>query len=161
VSKPADFVKANCYIVPEPPYREENNGMKSQLTVRVRYAETDQMGVAHHGSYFVWMEAARTELLRERGISYRSLEERGYYLPVYEARCQYKSRVRYDDVLVVSSWLSMLGGARITIDYAMHKEGSVETIIAEGQTCHAFTDKDGKVIRTPSFFRDMFPEHAR
>jgi acyl-CoA thioester hydrolase len=135
--------------------------MKSRLYVRVRYAETDQMGVAHHGSYFVWMEAARTELLRERGVSYRKLEERGYFLPVYEAYCRYKRGVQYDDVLIVTSWLSKMGGAHITIDYAMHVEENAESTIAEGRTCHAFTDKDGKVLRVPTFFRDMFSEQIQ
>ena len=130
--------------------------MKSRLRIRVRYAETDQMGVAHHGSYFVWMEAARTELLREQGISYRALEEKGFFLPVYEARCRYRRGVRYDDMFVVESWLSAMGGASITIDYCMYIEGEKNDIIAEGQTQHAFTDKNGRVLRVPAFFRDMF-----
>ena len=74
---------------------------RSHLTLRVRYAETDQMGIAHHSSYFVWMEAARTELLRERGLSYRELEERGYLLPVHEALCRYKRSVQYDEEVVI------------------------------------------------------------
>jgi len=130
--------------------------MKSRLRIRVRYAETDQMGVAHHGSYFVWMEAARTELLREQGISYRTLEEKGFFLPVYEARCRYRSGVRYDDVFVIESWLSAIGGASITIDYWMYIEGEKKGIIAEGQTQHAFTDKNGRVLRVPAFFKEMF-----
>ncbi len=134
--------------------------MKSQLTLRVRYAETDQMGIAHHGSYFIWMEAARTELLREHGISYRELEERGYFLPVWEAQCRYRKGVRYDDTLIVESWLSALGGASITIAYMMYIEGEGKRIIAEGQTRHAFTDKGGRVVRVPGFFRDLFEEEA-
>lgn len=130
--------------------------MKSRLIIRVRYAETDQMGVAHHGSYFVWMEAARTELLREQGISYRALEEKGFFLPVYEARCRYRRGMRYDDVFVVESWLSAMGGASITIDYCMYLEVEGKGIIAEGQTQHAFTDKNGRVLRVPAFFRDIF-----
>lgn len=134
--------------------------MKSHLTLRVRYAETDQMGIAHHGSYFIWMEAARTELLREQGISYRELEERGYFLPVWEARCRYRKGVRYDDRVIVESWLSALRGASIIIVYTMYIEGEGKSIIAEGQTRHAFTDKNGRVVRVPGFFRDLFEELA-
>ena len=134
--------------------------MKSQLTLRVRYAETDQMGIAHHGSYFIWMEAARTELLREQGISYRELEERGYFLPVREAQCRYRKGVRYDDRVVVDAWLSALNGASITIAYTLYIEGKGKNIIAEGQTRHAFTDKNGRVVRVPCFFRDLFTEEA-
>jgi len=135
--------------------------MRSQLTLRVRYAETDQMGVAHHGSYFIWMEAARTELLREQGISYRDLEESGFFLPVYEARCRYRKGVHYDDTLIVESWLSALGGASITIAYTMYSKRGEKSIIAEGETHHAFTDKNGRVVRVPAFFRDLFGDGAQ
>ena len=130
--------------------------MKSQLYVRVRYAETDQMGVAHHASYFVWMEAARTELLRERGCSYRDMEARGFYLPVYEARCRYRKGVQYDDRLVISSWLSGMGGASISIDYDMYMAGNGTDIIAHGHTRHAFTNTKGRILRVPAFFKELF-----
>jgi acyl-CoA thioester hydrolase len=134
--------------------------MKSRLALRVRYAETDQMGVAHHGSYFIWMEAARTELLREQGLSYRKLEERGYFLPVRDAHCRYRRGVQYDDRIIVESWLASLGGASLVIAYSIFREGEENSIIAEGQTRHAFTDKCGRVVRAPGFFKDLFEGDA-
>ncbi len=113
--------------------------------MRVRYAETDQMGVAHHTSYFTWMEAARTELLRECGLSYRELEESGYYLPVREAFCRYRRGVTYDDQVIIESWLAQFHGASFVIEYIIFKEGEDENIIADGHTHHAFTDRNGEV----------------
>jgi len=129
---------------------------RSHLTLRVRYAETDQMGIAHHSSYFVWMEAARTELLRERGLSYRELEERGYLLPVHEALCRYKRSVQYDEEVVIESWLDQLGGASLRIGYLIYREGETNHIVAEGYTHHAFTNRDGRVVKVPDFFRSLF-----
>jgi acyl-CoA thioester hydrolase len=127
---------------------------ESCLTLRVRYAETDQMGVAHHGSYFVWMEAARTELLREQGLSYRELEKRGYFLPVREAHCRYRKGLQYDDQLVIKTRVQQLGGASIRIGYSIFQKGSPE-VVAEGYTLHACTNADGSVVRTPAFFKNL------
>ena len=129
---------------------------RSRLNLRVRYAETDQMGVAHHSSYFVWMEAARTELLRESGLSYRELEERGYLLPVVEAHCRFSKSVRYDDVITIESSLEQLRGASLRIGYRIFRAGDENPTVAEGYTLHAFTNREGRVVRTPNFFREFF-----
>jgi acyl-CoA thioester hydrolase len=113
------------------------------------------MGVAHHSSYIIWMEAARTELLRETGVSYRELEDKGIYLPVREAFCRYRKSLLYDDIAVVESELLELRGASIRIGYTITREGD-ETPLAEGYTLHPFTDREGKVIRVPRFFADLF-----
>jgi acyl-CoA thioester hydrolase len=114
------------------------------------------MGVAHHGSYFVWMEAARTELLREHGLSYRELEARGFLLPVREAHCRYRRSVRYDDTVVIESWLERLGGASLRIGYSIALAGSESYAIADGYTLHAFTDRNGTVVKVPEFFKALF-----
>jgi len=128
---------------------------KTVLELRVRYAETDQMGIAHHGSYFTWMEAARTELMREGGLSYRELEERGYLLPVREAHCRYRKSLTYDDVAVIETRLLEIGGASIKIGYTISKKDD-GSIIAEGYTFHAFTDRRGRVVKIPEFFKETF-----
>jgi acyl-CoA thioester hydrolase len=128
---------------------------KSWHTLRVRYAETDQMGVAHHGSYFIWMEAARTELLRKCGLAYRELEKMGYMLPVREAHCRYKRAVEYDDMVAIQSWISHIGGASLKIEYRIYREGSEDQLMGDGYTLHAFTDGTGKVIKMPQFFREL------
>ncbi len=127
----------------------------SRLELRVRYVETDQMGIVHHSNYFSWMEAARAELMRDRGMSYKELEDRGYLLPVREAYCRYRKSLRYDDIVVVESRLIELGGASIKIGYNIYRKGDNRPS-AEGYTVHPFTDKKGKVVKVPDFFRKIF-----
>lgn len=129
--------------------------MTSRLVIRVRYAETDRMGVAHHASYLVWMEAARTELMREHGLSYRELEKRGYLLPVREARCRYRRTLSYDDTVVVEARILELGGASIRIGYRILREDD-GSLAADGHTLHPFTDRFHRVVRVPDFFRELF-----
>ncbi len=128
----------------------------SRLKLRVRYAETDQMGVAHHASYFVWMEAARTELLREKGMPYRELERRGYLLPVREAHCRYRKSLQYDDVFIIESKLIEIRGASIKIDYAIYRESRADDIVADGYSLHAFVNGNGEVLKVPDFFKKLF-----
>lgn len=128
----------------------------TSIELRVRYAETDQMGVAHHSSYFVWMEASRTELLRNMGISYGELERMGYFLPVKEAYCRYRSSAFYDDIVIIESELVNLGGASIKIAYRIYRKDQGDKILAEGYTLHPFTNREGRVIKVPAFFRKLF-----
>jgi len=128
---------------------------EAELEIRVRYVETDQMGVAHHSNYFSWMEAARAELMRNHGMSYRELEEKGYLLPVREAYCRYRKSLRYDDIAVVKANLLNTGGASIKIGYRIILKDDCSTV-AEGYTIHPFTDRNGKIVKTPDFFKKMF-----
>ncbi len=128
---------------------------KAHIEIRVRYVETDRMGLFHHAHYFSWMEAARTELLRKNGISYRELEDRGFLLPVREAYCRYRKGLKYDDVATVESELLKLEGASLKIGYKIYLQNE-NIIAAEGYTVHPFTDKTGKIVRTPEFFKKMF-----
>ena len=128
---------------------------RTRTAIRVRYVETDQMGIAHHSNYFAWMEAARTELLRETGVSSRELEERGFLLPVREAFCRYRKSLRYDDLAIVVSELLELRGASLKIGYTFYREGD-DSPLAEGYTLHPFTDREGRVVRAPRFFADLF-----
>ncbi len=128
---------------------------KASVSFRVRYVETDQMGIAHHTNYFSWMEAARAELMREHGMSYRELEERGYLLPVREAYCRYRKSLKYDDIVEIEARLLEIGGAHIKIGYRIFLKGDPNPY-AEGYTHHPFTDKNGKVVRAPEFFKKLF-----
>lgn len=127
----------------------------AEIEIRVRYVETDQMGIAHHSNYFSWMEAARAELMRKHGMSYRELEEKGYLLPVREAYCRYRKSLRYDDMVVIKAHLLNTGGASIKIGYRIILKDD-HTLVAEGYTVHPFTDKNGKIVKTPDFFKKMF-----
>jgi acyl-CoA thioester hydrolase len=93
----------------------------STLTLRVNYSETDQMGVVYHANYLVWFDRARTELLRERGLTYRELESEGFYLAVSEVRVRYRAPARYDDLVQVRCWVREIGSRRATFGYAVDR----------------------------------------
>jgi acyl-CoA thioester hydrolase len=124
----------------------------STTTLRVRYAETDQMGVAWHGQYFAWFEVGRTDLLRGRGCTYRELEADGLRLPVIDAAAKYLRPARYDDVLEVRTRVARMGGARVEFDYEVRRQGE-EPLLATGATSHAAIDPDGRPRRLPEELR--------
>lgn len=115
--------------------------------VRVRYADSDQMGVAYYANYLVWFEVGRTEWLRSRGFTYRSLEERGIFLPVTEAYCRYLAPSRYDDLLFVVTRVGKLGRAVLRFDYRVCREDGIPA--AFGHTEHCFLSRNGKAVRAP------------
>jgi len=119
----------------------------SEARVRVRYAETDQMGIVYHANYFVWFEVGRVELLRQLGFSYRDMEERdGCGIAVIDARCRYKAPARYDDEIIVRTRLRLLRESLIQFEYDVVRADG-ETLLAEGDTTHIVVDRQMK--RTP------------
>lgn len=126
--------------------------LASVSTVRVRYAETDQMGVAYHGNYFAWFEIGRTDLLRQLGMTYRELESQDVRLPVIEARVRYLRPALYDDVLEIRTQLTDLGGARLSFGYEVHREGAPGPL-AKATTTHAAVDGSGRPRRLPPDLR--------
>lgn len=128
--------------------------LRSTSRLRVRYAETDQMGVAWHGGYFAWFEVGRTDLLRERGLTYRELETRNLRLPVVEVQARYLRPALSDDLLEVRTTLRAVSGARVSFDYAVHREGD-DKPLATGMTEHAAVDGAGKPRRLPSELRGL------
>jgi acyl-CoA thioester hydrolase len=126
---------------------------ESRTTTRVRYPETDRMGVAHHSHYFVWFELGRTELMREAGCAYGELEDgSGVFFPVVEAVAEYKAPARYDELLEIETRLSATEGVRVRFDYVVRRaEGG--RVLATGRTVHASCGKDGKPARLPQDVR--------
>ena len=121
---------------------------------RVLYGDTDSMGVAYYANYLKWFEIGRTELFRKVGSSYRWLEERGCFLPVYEAFCRYHSPARYDDIIGIETNFSFAGKARLRFDYRLfHKDNG--TLLAEGYTVHVCTDKNGRVLKPPAELKHL------
>ena len=120
------------------------------INIRVRYAETDKMGVVYHANYFVWFEVGRCELLRAVGKSYRDLEDAGIRLPVIEAHCEYKSPALYDDELVVKTRGKLLSPARIEFAYEISRPAD-GTVNAVGRTVHASLDTNGRPCRLPGY----------
>lgn len=123
----------------------------SLIKFRVRYQETDRMGVVYHSNYLVWFEMGRTEFFRKIGISYAALENDGYRLVVTDVSCKYKMPVTYDDEIEVITRLSEFKNTMISFDYEV-KRGSA--VIASGWTRHAFTNAVGKITKMPSIVSD-------
>jgi len=128
--------------------------------VRVRYAETDKMGVVYYANYFVWFEVGRTDLLRNAGWSYREMEGDGVALPVIDARCEYRQPARYDDELEIRTAGAMLSPIRLQFDYEVVRVGDA-ALIATGSTMHASLDRDGRPCRLPDRIRSLFPLRSR
>jgi len=128
---------------------------RSEVRFRVRYAETDQMGIVHHANYLVWMEMARTELCRLRGITYREMEQRsGLHLVVAEVRCRYLHPARYDDEILASAWLESAHPRMVAFAYEIRRAAD-GVLLASGQTRHLFV-RDGKPVKIPEEFRPIF-----
>ncbi len=128
---------------------------QSTSQVRVRYAETDGMGVVYYGNYLTWFEVGRTDLLRQLGESYREIEERErIYLPVVEAHCRYHKPARYDDVVNIVTRASRPSRARLQFDYELSRAQD-GVLLASGSTLHVPTDRDGKPCRLPRRLREL------
>lgn len=121
--------------------------------LRVRYAETDQMGVVYHVNYLNWFEVARTEWIRSLGINYRSLEEQGLLLPVVEADIQYKKPARYDDEIVVYTRLQSWSNVRLQFQYDVRRiphadapdEGPAGELLVTGSTKHVWINRQWRI----------------
>jgi acyl-CoA thioester hydrolase len=123
--------------------------------VRVRYAETDQMGVVYHSNYFVWFEVGRTDLLRGNGWTYREMEADGVSLPVIEAHCAYKQPARYDDDLEIRTTGTLVSPVRVEFSYEVVRPKDHQTV-AIGRTVHASLDRNGRPCRLPERVKGLF-----
>ncbi len=119
--------------------------------VRVRYAETDQMGVAYYANYLVWFEVGRSEFCRKRGFCYADLEASGFKLVVTDAHCRYRNAARYDETITVRTWLRGMNSRMITFGYQILRKEK-EEVIAEGETRHLCIDSNGKPKSLPKEF---------
>ena len=123
--------------------------------VRVRYSETDQMGVVYYANYLVWMEVARVAYCREAGFEYRDMERLGgAFLVVTEARCRYRAPARFDDEIDLACWVVESRSRTVRFGYEMRRDGA---LLATGETLHTVTDVRGKMIRLPEQYRRYFP----
>ena len=127
----------------------------SETQLRVRYAETDRMGVVYYANYLVWFEVARADLLRSMGWNYRDMEETGVLLPVIEAHCDYKAPARYDDEIVIRTEGWMRSPVRMEFAYRVTRKAD-GVVSAEGTTMHAAMGPDGRPCRLPDRIREAF-----
>ena len=123
--------------------------LTGEITIRVRYAETDRMGLLHHANYLVYFEQGRTELLRSRGLAYKDLEDQGYLLVLTHAEVRYRNPARYDDMLTLRTTVERVTSVRIDHRYELRREG---VVLAEGKT--ACVDREGRVQPLPDLLRE-------
>lgn len=114
-----------------------------QVSIRVRYKDTDQMGVVYYANYFVWFEVGRTELMRDLGLPYREFEKSELYLPVIKSYCEYLQPARYDDLLLLGTTLESTQDVRLRFSYDLRRE---EACLARGFTEHAFINAEGRPV---------------
>jgi acyl-CoA thioester hydrolase len=124
----------------------------TEIEERVRYSETDQMGVAHNKVYFEWFELGRTEFCRQRGVPYQKIEELGFYLVVVEAFCKYRRPLRYDQVFVIRVSLRESTPKKFVFDYELLTRED-RTLVASGYTIHIVTNRRGEVTPLPEELR--------
>lgn len=127
----------------------------SATTLRVRYAESDQMGVVYYANYLVWFEVARTDLLRTLGWTYREMEAAGVFLPVIEAHCEYRRPTRYDDEVTIRTDGRLTSPVRVEFAYEV-VVGDGGQVAAVGRTVHAATDSNGRPRRLPERVVEAF-----
>lgn len=129
-----------------------------ETEIRVRYAETDQMGIVHHANYLTWFEVGRSELCRAKGFSYKEMEEEeDALLVVAETYCRYKSPAYYEDVLTIRTRVGEVRSRSLRFFYEVYRE-SDDTLLAEGETLHLVTDRDKKVRVLPDLYRSRLSE---
>jgi acyl-CoA thioester hydrolase len=127
----------------------------SETRVRVRYAETDQMGVVYHANYLVWFEVGRVELMRQRGLEYKRLEaEEDCWIAVVEAIARYKAPARYDDELIVETRVCGVRGPVIQFGYRILRAGD-RLLLCEGETTHVAIGRDMKRRRIPKKYAEL------
>ena len=140
--------------------QKSHSPISNAHTVRVRYAETDQAGMAHHSAYLPWFEEGRVELLRSVGKPYQALEAEGIHFPVREAYCRYWALALFDDLLRVTTNIEKVGGASVRFGYRIVRKAD-DVLIAEGHTRHACVDDAGKVRRLPRDLRELLGKWER
>jgi acyl-CoA thioester hydrolase len=133
----------------------ESSQRHTTSLVRVRYAETDQMGVVYHSNYLIWFEIGRTDWLRATGWTYREMEAEGIQLPVIEVHCEYRTGARYDDDVEIQTRAHKVSAVRVQFDYKATRRAD-GALLATGYSVHAVVDGTGRPQRMPARVKDLF-----
>jgi acyl-CoA thioester hydrolase len=122
--------------------------------IKVRYAETDNMGIVYYANYLVWFEVSRTEYLLAQGLDYREVEKDGFFMAVVEVHCSYKAPARYGEVVLIEAWPSDIKYSSLKFNYKVYsKEGHL--LLVEGYTTHVLIDKDMRPKKIPERIRGL------
>ena len=134
----------------------DNHPAVNETRLRVRYAETDQMGMVYHSNHFIWFEVGRVELLRQMGFSYRDMESKdNCFIAVVEATCRYRAPVRYDEEVLVRTRLKSARDSMVHFGYELVRL-SDGALLAEGETTHIVTDAQMKIAVLPDKYLNAF-----
>lgn len=134
---------------------DSNAQPKHQTRVRVRYAETDQMGVAYYANYFVWMEIGRVELVRSRGCNYKELEQaEGLYLSAVDATCRYRYPASYDQEIVIQTEIVSMNSRMVEFAYQI-RSTNPDRLLAEGSTRHIWVNREWRPTRLPEQYQQL------
>jgi acyl-CoA thioester hydrolase len=131
--------------------------MRGRVEIRVRYIEIDQMGVVNNVNYFRWLEEGRVELLRDLGVPLVQIEKDDTFLMIVETHCNYMAPARYDELLVMETWVSHVGNKSMRFDYQVSRRDSGQ-IIATAHSVHVTTDRTGKSKPIPASLRKVLRE---
>jgi len=136
--------------------KADNHQALNETKIRVRYAETDQMGVVYHSNHLIWFEVGRVELLRQMGFSYRDMErEEGRFIAVAEVTCRYRAPVYYDEEVLVRTRLKSVRESVVIFSYELLRADH-GTLLAEGETTHIVTDSNMKIAALPEKYLQVF-----
>jgi acyl-CoA thioester hydrolase len=127
-------------------------------TIRVRYGETDKMGIVYYANYLTWFEVARSGLCRTIGYPVSRMEEDGVVLPVVEARCRYRRSARYDELIRIETVITEMKPHSISFSYRVLRDED-DVLLAEGMTRHGFCDHEGKLVKNPQPFMDRLKSY--
>jgi acyl-CoA thioester hydrolase, YbgC/YbaW family len=127
----------------------------SETKIVVRYAETDKMGIVHHSNYFIWFEAGRTDFIKGSNISYSEMEENGILIPLAESNCKYIIGAKYEDELIIKTWVKQLTPVKVEFNYSVIRENDQKEI-SKGSTLHVFVNNDFKIINLKKVNKEIF-----
>ncbi|MCB2294071.1 acyl-CoA thioesterase [Clostridium algoriphilum] len=117
----------------------------NETKLKVRYVETDKMGIVHHSNYYAWFEVGRTEYITAIGMTYKEMEQSGIMLPVVESSCKYKKGAKNEDILIIETFMKELNGAKVIFNYNVVREDDGK-ILAKGSTTHAFVNERFRIV---------------
>lgn len=117
----------------------------SESKLKVRYVETDQMGIVHHSNYYPWFEVGRSDFIMESGITYSQMEGEGVLLPLVESYCKYNEGAKYEDDILVKTFIEEISPVKVIFNYNVIREKDGK-LLAKGKTTHAFVNKDFKIV---------------
>ena len=140
--------KKRAYLSEEAELRPAKETYSCEMNFRVRYVETDQMGVVHHASYLAWLEEGRMEYMRQRGLAYTQIEEMGFFLPVVECKVRYLSPARFEQTLRLQTWMKELQPWMAVFAYRLEEQENSRLLLT-GQTKHVCVNRQGEMLDIP------------